>query len=231
MVTSENLNDQSNTNKSKNDNALMLLDLNSDNEIKENSMAKTTNKTKDESGTNTNSTQTQQAFNENKIIKDDLFFNKNSEQSFKIMQSRRKTNSEFKNLNFKGNSPIEKKNLFPQKSFNKKLENKHLFKDLSIKKILPQIPENELRLPYQKSFKIKKNEDLNDNRQPKIFIEIPKSAKISEKDGNSASLIKAKSDVNRVNNDSYMLVDISQNNDPIHISNKQSLIEKNVKFI
>ena len=244
----------SNTNKSKNEYGSMLIDLNFDTEQKDNSLFKNPSK-KDES---TNSTQTQ-TFQDSKIIKDDLFFNKNSESSFKLVQTRRKTNVNVNNndpkmFSFKGNSPNDRK-LITQASFNiKKLETKLFTREGSSKKVLPQIPENELKLPTSKSFKIKKTDKLEEKNhsasppgspdkkslQPKIFIEIPKSGnKLNEKEGGFSGKLKNSNIVNNintanlptdvVNEDSFSGRETHQATS-FTFANKQSMLEKTVKF-
>jgi len=225
----------------------MLLELNFDTEPKEISLIKNINLSKkDES---TNSTQNQTQTESSKIIKDDLFF-KNNESSFKLIESRRKTNSEFKSLVFKGNSPNEHK-LFPQASFKQKRETK-FFRDNSTKKVLPLIQENELRLPTQKSFKIRKNEiieEQNDSSisispsgspekkslQPKIFIEIPKNGnKMNEKDntninqGFSGKLRNVNNNNNSMNNDGDEVFERGQM-EVSGFANKQDMSDKNVR--
>ena len=219
--------DQLNTTKSKSDNPL-LLELNFENDT---SLPK--NMKKDDSAT----TKEQTA---NKLIKDDIFSSKTSENSFKVMENRRKTNGEVHGFSFKGNSPIGHK-LFPQKSFNRKIEKRHLFKDFTTKKILPQIPENELQLPKEKSFKMKNPEEMTKSliatekktQNPKIFIEIPQGInKIIEKESNSASISpnKLKSSENAKNNNNGFEANLEENNQKSEglFLNKHSLLEKNV---
>ena len=243
----------SNTNKSKNEYGSMLIDLNFDTEQKDNSLIKNPSK-KDES---TNSTQTQ-TFQDSKIIKDDLFFNKNSESSFKLVQARRKTNVNLNNndpkmFNFKGNSPNDRK-LITQASFNnKKLDTKIFIREGSSKRVLPQIPENELKLPTSKSFKIKKTDKLEEKNhsasppgspdkkslQPKIFIEIPKSGnKLNEKESGFSGKLKNSNIVNIVN-PANLPTDVVNEDDfserethqatSFTFANKQSMLEKTVK--
>lgn len=164
----------------------MLLELNFE-ELKESSLRQAK---KEDS---TNSTQTQ---NEARYIKDDLFFNKSSEASFRLIQARRNTNSEFK-LGFKGSSPNDARKAVIGK----------MTRDSSTKRILPQIPENELKLPSDRSFKWKKQEERMQSSQekpqtsppgsperrsaqPKIFIEIPRPGNRLATDGNGAGNVK-----------------------------------------
>lgn len=187
-VTLETLIDQTNTNKSKNE-INSTTELNFENELKDSSK-------RDDSFNSPQNTPDQNP-------KDDMFFPKNNT-SEKNIHSRRHTNAA--GINIKGNSPteIKSKMIIPQISFNLK-KRQSFFRQTSSKKILPQIPENELQLPTQKSFKFKKSQEeivanpsLNvSNRSnspekkgiaPKIFIEIPK-----EKERATASLEKESS--------------------------------------
>lgn len=170
-----------------------------------------------------------------KNIQDDNFFNKD-ENSFNIL-NRRKTNTEMRNHNFKGNSPINQR-MNAQISL-KKIETKSLFKDSSMKTLLPQIPENELKLPGQKSFKFKKNEEMTKSSggspdkktQPKIYVEIHKNMNnkgLSEKDAFSAISSKLKGENNRTTNEFNLFE--NSHNDGVFL-NRQSLLEKNVVFL